>query len=289
MKQVVVISGKGGTGKTSITAALAGVGPQKVIADCDVDAADLHLILDPKVKLREDFYSGQTATINTEHCIECGQCAEQCRFNAISVSFEIVKEKCEGCGLCEFICPTQAVSMTDRKCGHRFVSNTRFGTMVHAALGIGEENSGKLVTAVRKTARELAEAEKAKLVLVDGSPGIGCPVIASLTDIDFCILVAEPTVSAVHDLKRVHELARHFEVPCTAILNKCGINESLENEIRKYCRENEILILGEFPYDTTFSQAQIHGKTVAEFAPDTFGPTVRNIWSRMAKTLELPD
>ncbi|WP_147821294.1 ATP-binding protein [Salidesulfovibrio onnuriiensis] len=281
MKQIVIISGKGGTGKTSITAALAGAGPHKVLADCDVDAADLHLILSPEINLKEKFHSGFTATIDLDKCIQCGQCREHCRFDAISPEFTVIREKCEGCGACEFVCPSEAATMQDRMCGYQFVSNTRFGTMVHAALGIGEENSGKLVTSVRREAKAIAEAEKAKFVLVDGSPGIGCPVIASLADIDICILVAEPTVSAIHDLKRVHELAGHFKTPCMCILNKCGINPALEQELEQYCAANSIVLLGKFQYDLDFTKAQLHRQTVVEYDPEKFGPIIDGIWNEI--------
>jgi len=287
MKQLVVISGKGGTGKTSITAALAGFGPKKVLADCDVDAADLHLILHPKKIESVDFYSGQLAAIDPEQCTQCGICADSCRFDAISHDFEIIKEHCEGCGVCEFVCPQKAASMHERKCGYQYVSETRFGTMVHAELGVGEENSGKLVTSVRRRAKDIAEQQSAKLVIVDGSPGVGCPVIASLADVDACLLVAEPTVSAVHDVKRVHQLTTHFKIPCVAIINKCGVNPELEKELKNYCEASEVPVLGSLNYDTAFTQAQIHGQTVAEYAPTGIGEDIAIIWERLAEYLDL--
>lgn len=281
MKQIVIISGKGGTGKTSITAALAGVGPRMVLADCDVDAADLHLVLAPETVETRDFYSGQLAEIHGDLCESCGLCREHCRFEAISESFSVIREKCEGCGVCEFVCPSNAVEMMDRMCGYQHVSSTRFGTMVHADLGVGEENSGKLVTSVRREAKRIAEEQQADFVLVDGSPGIGCPVIASLTDTDACILVAEPTVSAIHDLKRVHELAKHFEIPCMVVFNKCGINPDLEKDLMSYCESERILVLGSLPYDSAFSQAQINGATVMEFDPKRFTPLIQSIWENI--------
>ncbi|KAB1443688.1 4Fe-4S binding protein [Pseudodesulfovibrio senegalensis] len=287
MKQLVVISGKGGTGKTSITAALAGFGPKKVLADCDVDAADLHLVLHPKKLESIDFYSGQLATIDPDLCIQCGICADHCRFDAISRDFSIIKEHCEGCGVCEFVCPQGAAIMEERMCGYQYVSETRFGTMVHAELGIGEENSGKLVTSVRKRAKEIAEEQGAEMVIVDGSPGVGCPVIASLSDVDACLLVAEPTVSAVHDVKRVHELTTHFKIPCVAVINKCGVNPDLENELREFCKESNVPVLGSLAYDTAFTEAQIHGQTVAEYAPDGLGKDIAGMWGRLAQYLEI--
>lgn len=286
MKQFVVISGKGGTGKTSITAALAGFGPHKVLADCDVDAADLHLILQPQQVEGKDFYSGQTPVLSQEKCTQCGLCASHCRFDAIRANFTIAKEHCEGCGVCEYICPEKAITMVERMCGQRYISKTRFGTLVHARLGVGEENSGKLVTSIRKAAKKIAEEEKAELVLIDGAPGIGCPVIASLSDIDGCLLVMEPTLSAIHDAKRVHQLTTHFNVPCMAIINKCGINPPLEKKLQGYCAQWEIPILGLLPYDKTFTQAQINAQTVAEYAPHSLGKAVEEIWKALEESME---
>ncbi|MFW5837799.1 MAG: 4Fe-4S binding protein, partial [Desulfovibrionaceae bacterium] len=210
MKQLVIVSGKGGTGKTSVTAALASIGPRKVLADCDVDAADLHIVLSPDVLETTDFVSGETPVLDPEACVQCGACLEHCRFGAITDDFQISKEHCEGCGVCEFVCEAGAIRMVPRTCGVQYLSRTRFGTMAHADLGIGEENSGKLVTNVRNAAAAAAEAEGAQLVLVDGSPGVGCPVIASLTGADACLVVTEPTKSALSDLKRIIQLTRHF-------------------------------------------------------------------------------
>ncbi len=285
MKQLVVISGKGGTGKTSVVSGLASIGPRKVLADCDVDAADLHLILDPTVIDSNDFVSGERPAINAELCTQCGLCAEHCRFDAISGSFAVIPEKCEGCGVCSYICPAEAVSISPRKCGQWFKSSTRFGTMIHAELGIGEENSGKLVTTVRNASAEAAEEDKAELVLVDGSPGVGCPVIASLTNADLAVFVAEPTISAVHDLKRVHKLTEHFKIPAMAIINKCGINENQENEIRTFCNDKQILLAGELPYDTVFTKAQLAGQSVVEHDPSGMGKKIESIWNTMEKNL----
>jgi MinD superfamily P-loop ATPase len=281
MKQVVVISGKGGTGKTSVVAGLASVGPKKVLADCDVDAADLHLILHPEIKEKHDFYSGERPEINPELCTQCGLCVEHCKFDAISSDFNVMPEKCEGCGVCSYVCPVEAVSVNPRLCGQWFQSETRFGQMIHAELGIGEENSGKLVTTVRNASAEIGEELGAELVLVDGSPGVGCPVIASLTNADLAVFVAEPTISAVHDLKRVHKLCEHFKIPSMAIINKCGINAGQEAEIRSFCAEKDILLAGELPYDTIFSKAQLAGQSVVEFDPEGMGKKIEAIWNKM--------
>ena len=285
MKEIVVISGKGGTGKTSIVSSLAALGPEKVLADCDVDAADLHLILQPQLKERHDFISGERAYIDPEICVKCGECREKCRFGAISEDFKVLSEHCEGCAVCAFVCPVNAVEMQPRHCGYLYLSETRFGPMVHAALGIGEENSGKLVTTVRKRAGDLAREKGFELVLVDGSPGIGCPVIASLTNADAAIIVAEPTISAMHDMQRVHNLTQHFKIPTMVILNKVDINMQISEQIKDYCQKAEIPILGSLLYDTKFTMAQIEGKSVVEFDPDGLGKEMAKIWDRIQETL----
>jgi MinD superfamily P-loop ATPase len=284
MREIVVISGKGGTGKTSITAALACRGPEKVLADCDVDAADLHLVLTPHIVERHDFYSGEIASIDLESCSLCGLCMQECRFQAIRQDkdgFHIMQEHCEGCGLCAYLCPTGAARMHTRLCGEWFVSDTRHGRMVHARLGIGEENSGKLVTTVRQKSKELAEQAGLGLILTDGPPGIGCPVIASLTNANLAIVVCEPTLSAIHDLERVHALTRHFGIQCMALINKADINPGLAGRIRDICLERDVALLGELAYDQAFTQAQIRGRSVVEHEPQRFGPLFDDFWQRI--------
>lgn len=287
MKQLVVISGKGGTGKTSVTAALAGIGPNKVLADCDVDAADLHLILHPKIKERRPFISGEKPTIDPTVCTHCGLCKEHCRFGAISDDFEIMYEHCEGCAVCAYVCPVQAVQMHPRNCGEQFRSDTRHGPLIHAALGIGEENSGKLVTSVRREAKDVALELGLEMVLVDGSPGVGCPVIASLTDADLAVLVAEPTISAVHDLKRVHSLTKHFRMPSALIINKSGLNDAQEEALLSYCSLEGIPVLGRLPYDQIFTKAQIAGESILEYDPDGLGKHIISIWKKLEELLEV--
>ncbi len=286
MKEIVVLSGKGGTGKTSVTAALAGLGPAKILADCDVDAADLHLVLAPYVLRRESFIAGELARIDPEACTSCGLCRDECRFDAITESFQVVPEHCEGCGLCDFVCPVQAVTMDPRRCGEWYVSQTRFGTMVHAALDIGAENSGKLVTTVRKKSQEQAEKEQVGLILTDGPPGIGCPAIASLTGADMALLVVEPTVTAIHDLKRVVELTRHFKIDTAVIINKADLHPELEQEIRSFCMASDLDVLGRLPYVDTFTLAQINGQSVVEFDPDGLGHLFQDIWKSLETHLQ---
>ena len=285
MKELVVISGKGGTGKTTVTAALAGLGPEKVVADCDVDAADLHLILQPEVQQSHEFYSGELAEIDPDLCTSCGLCQEQCRFDAISDSFQVLPEHCEGCALCSHVCPVEAITMKTRMCGHWYQSETRFGPMVHASLGIGEENSGKLVTNVRHASHELAKAKKLNFVLVDGSPGIGCPVIASLTNADVALVVAEPTVSAISDLKRVCELTGHFKIPTLILINKADINPDCVQEITAFAADKHFELVGELPYDSGFTKAQLQEKTVVEYDPDGLGQRVRSVWTKIESWL----
>jgi len=279
MKEIVVISGKGGTGKTSVVSGLAAVGQEKVLADCDVDAADLHLIMHPEIRESHRFISGEMASIDRDRCTGCGLCHEYCRFQAVSPDYRIMEEHCEGCALCSHVCPEGAVTMHPRYCGDWYISRSRFGPMVHASLGIGEENSGKLVTTVRKEAHRVAEEMGYDLVLVDGSPGIGCPVIASLTNADLALLVAEPSVSALGDLERVSELTGFFGIPSRCVINKADINPELTERIESFCRRRSIQVVGKLAYDERFTQAQIRGQTIVEFDADGLGREIQTIWS----------
>lgn len=286
MKEIVIISGKGGTGKTSITAAFAGLGPDKIMADCDVDAADLHLVLSPKVQEENDFISGELALIDPQTCTQCGLCQEKCRFEAISTDYQVKKENCEGCALCLHVCPAEAIKMEPRLCGQWFKSQTRFGPLIHATLGIGEENSGRLVTLLRKQAHDLAEKLGKDMVLVDGSPGIGCPVIASLTNTDLALVVTEPTISGVSDLKRVCSLTRHFKIKTLVLINKADLNPGLAEEIKTFCLAEEIPLIGCLPYATNFTQAQIKKQNIVEFDPQGIGKKVKEIWQEVEKHLD---
>jgi len=289
MREIVVLSGKGGTGKTSVTAALAVCaaksdlpGGPPVLADCDVDAADLHLVLAPAIRERHEFVGGDKAAIDAELCQSCGLCREACRFGAIDETFQVVEASCEGCGVCAYVCPAGAATLAPRVSGNWFVSETRAGIMVHAALRMGEENSGKLVSTVKKAARAEAGRLGRDILLVDGSPGIGCPVIASLGGASMVLMVAEPTLSAVHDIKRVHALARHFGIPCAAILNKADVCPELTRELASFCGESGITVLGELPFDPAFVAAQLAGQSVAENAPERYERLFSDIWRRLA-------
>ncbi len=264
MKQLLVISGKGGTGKTSLTASLAAMSKEIILADCDVDAADLHLVVNPDVLEVHDFYGGKVAKINPSKCSQCHQCVTHCRFQAIQVELDslfwdtqvkIDPMLCEGCTLCRYVCPTGAIDIDNNLCGEWFVSDTRFGPLIHAKLGIGEENSGKLVTKVLTTAREIGEREERQLLIVDGPPGIGCPVISSFSGTDLALTVTEPTVSGLHDLERVLDLAKHFTVNCVVCINKADLNREMTQKIIIYCQKNEVEVVGQIPFDKRVTEA----------------------------------
>lgn len=281
MKQIVVISGKGGTGKTVITGAFAALAKNKVMADCDVDAADLHLLLQPKIKERHDFRSGLSASIDKKICRQCGQCIAVCRFSAISDSFVIDHIACEGCGFCSNICPVGAIKMDENLAGEWFISETRFGPMVHAKLGIAQENSGKLVSLVRKQAKELAEKNNCDLVIIDGAPGIGCPVIASLSGIDCAVVVTEPTLSGLHDASRVIEVTKHFNVPAKLVINKYDLNPDMSANIEEYCLKNGISLIGKVRFDKTVVEAMVEGKTIIEYKDTPVKDEIREIWGKL--------
>ena len=281
MKQILVISGKGGTGKTTLAAGFASLARNAVMADCDVDAPDLHIILQPEVQSETPFCALKIPVKDEFKCIKCGKCREVCRFNAVDEDYSINEFKCEGCGACAFICPVDALKMTDREAGKIYISETRFGPFVHAQLNIGEEASGKLVVEVKKRARELAEKGNNELILIDGSPGIGCPVIASLAGVDLALMVTEPTVSGIHDLGRIFNVTKHFGVKTAVCINKFDINPEKTGEIKEFCIKNEIPLLGEIPYDPSVTKAMIELKTVTEFSPTRVSEVVKSIWSKI--------
>ncbi len=287
MKELVVISGKGGTGKTSILAAFASLAKNKVLCDADVDAADLHLIMDPEIRERHDFDSGHTSIINQEKCTQCGLCRDLCKWDAISEDFVVDPIACEGCGVCYYFCPEEAVEFPLNTCGEWFISDTRFGPMAHATLGIAEENSGKLVSLIRQEGKKLAEQNSLDLLITDGPPGIGCPVIASLGGATAVLIVAEPTVSGRHDMERVAELAAFFKIPAMVCVNKFDLNPDEGQTIENYAREKQIKVMGRIPFDPAFTKAMVQGKTIFEYDEHAEGAeAVKIIWNDLAKMLE---
>jgi len=288
MKELVVISGKGGTGKTSLMGAFASLAENKILCDADVDAADLHLIMNPDVRKRYDFQSGNTAVIDQGRCTECGVCIDLCRWKAIGDDFKIKSIECEGCGVCVYFCPERAIDFPENTCGEWYISDTRFGPMVHARLGIAEENSGKLVTLVRQEARKLGEEKNLKLILSDGPPGVGCPVIASIGGASAVLIVTEPTVSGKHDMQRVAQLAAHFKVPAMICVNKFDLNLELTQNIENFARENELSCLGRIPFDPIFTWAMVQGQTVFEYNTGSkAGQAIKQIWHILADKMKL--
>ncbi len=288
MKELVVISGKGGTGKTSVVASFAALANNAVIVDCDVDAADLHLILQPRIVQREDFTAGSKARIKPGHCTACGKCEELCRFDAIYFdgpgngrvpkTFRVDTIACEGCGVCFDFCAENAIEFEPAVCGQWFISETRCGPMVHARLGIAAENSGKLVTQLRRTAQQVAAGQKREMILCDGSPGIGCPVIASLTGASLALFVVEPTVSGEHDFLRVAQLARQLGVPGIMAVNKSDLNDSATENLQALARERGIAVAGRIPYDRAVTEAQIARKSVVEASDGAAARAMRALW-----------
>ncbi len=285
MKQIVVISGKGGTGKTVITASFAALAQNKVMAECDVDAADLHLLLQPRIKERHEFRSGKTAKVDKGLCQQCGECITACRFDAIDEDITVDPISCEGCGFCSFVCPAEAIKMEDNISGEWFVSDTRFGPMVHAKLGIAEENSGKLVALVRQKAKEMAEGKKYDWVIIDGAPGIGCPVIASISGIDCALVVTEPTLSGLHDADRVISVARHFGAPVKLVINKYDLNVDMTGKIEEYCKINNVRLIGKVGFDESIVKAMVEGKTIIEYSDGRAKEEISEIWERLQREM----
>ncbi len=296
MKEIVVISGKGGTGKTSIVASFAALANNAVLADCDVDAADLHLLLQPDVKQSCDFSGGKSASIITEHCIECGRCEEVCNFGAVVLNgsandtvqktYTIDSISCEGCGVCVQFCPADAIEFKDAINGRWFVSDTRFGPMVHARLGPGQENSGKLVSLIRKQSKKIATEQNKNLIIVDGSPGIGCPVIASISGADLVLAITEPSISGQHDLNRVIELAEHFRIPIAVCINKYDINPTITKAIEKKAMEKNLQVAGKISYDIAVTKAQVAAKSIIEYSDNGLKQQIVSLWESVLDMLK---
>lgn len=286
MKEIVIISGKGGTGKTSITASFAVLGNDTVVvADCDVDAADMHLLMKPNFAQSEQFHSGELAIINQEDCIQCGKCADVCRFDAIPFennTYIVEDLSCEGCGYCARVCPTDAIINVQQNVGHWYVSDIKTGSkMVHAKLAIGADNSGKLVAQVKNEAKRIAEEAKSDYIIVDGSPGVGCPVVSSLSGANYVVLVTEPTVSGLHDLKRVYELVQKFNLKAGCIINKHDLNLEMTNKIKDFLEEEHINHLADIPYRKEFTEAITNGKTIVEYDNGVLKEELEKTWNKI--------
>ncbi|MFA5519146.1 MAG: ATP-binding protein [Spirochaetota bacterium] len=265
MKELAIISGKGGTGKTSISAALIALQKDCVSVDCDVDAANLYLLLNPELKSQYDFYHGQKYIINSEKCTSCGKCVKLCKFNAISDDFVIDPIGCEGCSVCAFFCPEQAISGYDNNCGEVYLGEIQKGPVVYARLDPGEGNSGLLVAKLREEAKKMASSNNLDTIILDGPPGIGCPVISTITGVKLVLAVTEPNISALHDLKRVLELADHFRIKALVCINRADINPEITSEIKDFCRKKNITIAGEINSDNAFLHAQRQGKDIITY------------------------
>lgn len=284
MKQLAVISGKGGTGKTTLVASFAYLAGEKaVIADCDVDAPDLHLLLKPNLMETREFFGMKKAKIDYLKCNHCGECEVHCRFGAIC-EYEVNTFQCEGCAVCKLVCSIDAVEMIDHISGHAYISETRFGPMVHADLIPGEENSGKLVAMVREMARDLAESLQKELVLIDGSPGIGCPVIASITGADFVLVVCEPTISGVHDLGRIVAMTQYFEAKTLVCINKYDLNPEVSKDIEERCRAWAVEVVGRVPYDQEVIESIVSGVTVIE-ERCVAGKAIQETWENIEQVI----
>jgi MinD superfamily P-loop ATPase len=284
MKEIVVLSGKGGTGKTSIVGSFAALAQSKVLADCDVDAADLHLLLRPRVKEEKEFWSGQVAFIDKEKCTECDLCQQLCRFGAIK-DFAVDPVSCEGCGFCYNVCPVSAIAMKGSMSGHSFISQTEYGYLCHAGLGIAQENSGKLVALVRQNAKLIADRDNLDYIITDGPPGIGCPVISSLSGASLALLVTEPTLSGIHDLERVIGVCRHFGVPVLVCVNKYDLNEDNTNRIESYCGKEQIEVAARISFDSVMTEAIVQGLPVVEYSDGKVTQQIKELWQIISAKL----
>jgi MinD superfamily P-loop ATPase len=286
LKQITILSGKGGTGKTTVAASFAVLTQDIVIADCDVDAPDLHMLLHPQIMKTQEFKGPKLAVIDQTKCTECGLCRDACRFDAINDSLQIDSFSCEGCGVCVVVCPEEAISLQERISGHVFISKTKYSTMSHARLNPGEANSGKLVTLVRHNARLIAEEENRELILIDGPPGIGCPVIASVTGVDAGLIVTEATMSGIHDLHRALQLLNHFNISPLVCVNMYDINRKNTEKIVAFCEKNNVEVVGRVPFDPIVTEAMVAGKTVVEHSPENMvSQEIENTWKRVLSAL----
>ncbi len=284
MREVVVLSGKGGTGKTSIVGSFAVLAKGAVLTDCDVDAADLHLLLKPAIRQEHEFWGGQVAVIDESKCTKCGLCQDLCRFGAIR-EFKVDRTSCEGCGLCFHVCPENTIIMKDNLAGHWFISDTRYGPLVHARLGTAQENSGKLVAMVRQNAKAIAQEYGFDYIISDGPPGIGCPVISSLSGSNLALLVTEPTLPGMHDLDRILGVCRHFGIPASVCINKYDLNEENTRQIEDFCQRQGIEVISKLPFDNAVTEALVQGLPVVEYCKDGIARDIEMLWQRVSAVL----
>lgn len=287
MLEIAVVSGKGGTGKTSVTAAFATLIKSKVLADCDVDAPDLHLILKPRIKQSSEFYGMKRAYIRLDDCTWCGICREYCRFDAISEDYVVDPIACDGCELCYHLCPEKAIDLNPTLAGHWYVAESRFGTFVYGMLEIGEENSGKLVTVIRKQGLFLAQKEGADFLLVDGPPGTGCPVNSTLSGLKYAFVVTEPTQSGLHDLGRIIDLMEHFKVYPLVVVNKFDLNEEVAQKIERYVEERGGTVLGKIPFDPAVTESMTQGLSVIEYGDSPASKAIKEVWEKFMSGADL--
>ncbi len=285
MKELVILSGKGGTGKTSLTAAFSFLAYNHILCDADVDGADLHLLINVENQQTHDFMGGGLATINKDTCSSCGNCETLCQFGAINEQFEVDEVACEGCGVCVDFCPEKAISFPQQKCGEWFVGEGKENIMVHARLGIAQENSGKLVNTIRAATKQLAEEKQKELILTDGPPGIGCPVIASISGATALLIIVEPTLSGLHDMKRVVQLAKHFKMPVMVCVNKFDLNPEMTKQIEQEVKVEQLELVGKIPFNPVFIEAMVEGKTIFEYGKEPeLLETVARIWDRVIQS-----
>jgi len=285
VKEVTILSGKGGTGKTSVAASLASLAQNKAMVDCDVDAADLYLLLKPTSRQKQEFRSGEKAVISEDKCTGCGLCREVCRFEAISSEYKVDPISCDGCRFCYNLCPADAITMQQSLSGHWFTSETRYGPLVHARLGVAQENSGKLVALVRQEAKRIAEQRGLDYIISDGPPGTGCPVISSLSGVNLAVIVTEPTLSGIHDLKRVIGVCQHFAVPVIVCINKYDINSENSHQIENYCQTQNIEVAARIPFDTLVTKSLVRRIPVVEYSRNRVGREIEKLWQVVTRYL----
>ena len=287
MTELTVLSGKGGTGKTTLVASFAALTHKGVVTDCDVDAPDLHLLLQPKIKQTQEFKGSKVASINKTECTLCGNCKDACRFDAIR-DFTVDPVLCEGCKVCTYVCPVDAINLEERIDGYAFISETKYGPMSHALLNPGQENSGKLVTLVRQNAQQIAKKDKCKLILNDGPPGIGCPVIASIGGVDVGLIVVEPTLSGIHDMERALGLLNHFRIQPLICVNKYNINVENTRKIVEFCTSHDVEMVGKIPFDSLVTKAMVAGKPIVEYVPKSLvSKDIIELWKQILAHLNL--